>query len=324
MLVHLSFDHELFFGEYTGTLEKCILEPTRQLMELAAKHKIPLIFFVDAGYLVQLKKYSQHSTCKEDLEKVSAQISSLVKEGHQIGLHIHPHWEDCTFAEGKWNMNTKRYKLSDFSKEEAASIISTYQNTLSAIAGKKCTVYRAGGWCIQPFSHIKDALIKNGIAIDSSVYYNGYHDSPAHAYDFRSAKDKAEWKFENDCCVEDVSGSFKEIAITPDTIGPAFYWNLYFKMRTAPETYKPIGDGLWLKDKGRIYKQFHSSTDHFACADGYFSSRLKANLEKCEEKKFERMMVLSHPKSLAPCSFGYLDEFIGFAKQRGHQFAAID
>jgi hypothetical protein len=123
--------------------------------------------------------------------------------------------------------------------------------------------------------------------------------------------------------MEDLMGNFKEISITPDKIGPSFYWDLYFKMRSSPGTYKPIGDGMWLKDKGRIYKQFYSFTDHFACADGYFASRLKANLHHCEQKKTERMMVLSHPKSLAPCSFDYLNEFIAFAKQKGHQFAIL-
>jgi peptidoglycan/xylan/chitin deacetylase (PgdA/CDA1 family) len=322
MQVHLSFDHELFFGSDTGSVEKCILEPTEQLLKLSRKHKVPFIFFVDAGYLVQLKNCNE-SKCRSDLQKISSQLKTLVGEGHQIGLHVHPHWEDCFFENGKWKIDTKRYKLSDFSKEEAANILFKYQNTLSEISGTKITAYRAGGWCIQPFAHIKEALKKIGITVDSSVYVNGYHESPAHAYDFRTAKDKAEWNFENDCCVEEPSGSFKEISITPDTIGPAFYWNLYFKMKSAPEKYKPIGDGMWLKDKARIYKQFHSSTDHFACADGYFSSRLEQNLIRCEKKNFSRMMVLSHPKSLAPCSFEYLDEFISFAKQRGHQITTI-
>jgi len=329
MQIHLSFDYELFFGVNAGTIEKCILEPTQQLIQLAEKNSIPLIFFVDAGYLVQLKKNSQYASCKLDLERISSQIAKLSSLGHQIALHIHPHWEDSKFdtdsnQDDKWIIDTKRYKLSDFSKEEASQIISKYNAALFDITGKKCTAYRAGGWCVQPFLHIKAALKENDITIDSSVYFNGFHDSPAHSYDFTIAKDKAEWKFENDPCVEDLKGSFKEISITPDKIGALFYWELYFKMKSAPEKFKPLGNGIWLKDKGRIYKQFHSSTDHFACADGYFSSRLIHNLQQCEQKKFERMMVLSHPKSLAPCSFDYLNEFIVFAKQRGHHFAILN
>lgn len=323
MQVYLSFDHELFFGEDTGSIEKCILEPTDLLRKLAKKHQVPFIFFVDAGYLVRLKDHSKDPICAAYLAAMCKQLQQLDAEGHQIALHVHPHWEDSWFDEGKWTVDTKRYKLSDHSKEEAERIILKYDHMLSQITGKKCTAFRAGGWCIQPFSHIKEALKKNGLMIDSSVYSRGYHDSPAHSYDFRSAPHKAEWKFENDCCVEDQTGSFKEISITPDRIGARFYWDLYFKMRSSPQRYKPMGDGMWLKDKGRIYKQFYSSTDHFACADGYFSSRLKKNLFECEQSNLDHMMVLSHPKSLAPCSFDYLDEFIALTKERSHKITVL-
>ncbi|MBL7917135.1 MAG: hypothetical protein JNM96_01980, partial [Bacteroidia bacterium] len=36
-----------------------------------------------------------------------------------------------------------------------------------------------------------------------------------------------------------------------------------------------------------------------------------------------RMMVLSHPKSLAKCSFDLLEEFIKFAKGKGHEFTTL-
>ena len=50
-----------------------------------------------------------------EIEKISSQISKLSSAGHQIALHVHPHWEDCKFDGDKWIIDTKRYKLSDFS-----------------------------------------------------------------------------------------------------------------------------------------------------------------------------------------------------------------
>lgn len=323
MKIHLSFDYELFFGSESGTAENCILKPTAQLIGLAKKHVIPMIFFVDAGYLIQLKAASNHLQCAEDYKKITEQLIQLINEGHEIALHVHPHWEDSKFENGKWHINTTRYKLADFSAKEAGDIISKYHQVLIDITGKRCQSYRAGGWCIQPFNHIKSALKENGILIDSSVYYNGYHDSGAHAYDFKLAPNKTDWYFENDCCVDENKGSFKEVAITSDKIAPLFYWKLYFKMRSNPSVYKPMGDGSWLKDKKRIYKQFYSSTNHFACADGYFASRLMSILNKLKRTGSNRMMVLSHPKSLAPCSFGYLDMFISYAKSKNYQFNTL-
>lgn len=323
MKIHLSFDYELFFGAHSGSIQKCMIEPTNQLREISKKYKVPFVFFVDAGYLVALKRHADIEKCKNDYEAVASQIKVLHEEGHEIALHVHPHWEDSHFVNGEWQINTKRYKLADFNKEDAHSIISKYHSALKEITGTACKSYRAGGWCIQPFEHIKEVLQKEGILIDSSVYPGGFHDSSAHSYDFRTAPIKAEWQFEKDCCTEVQNGSFKEIAITSDIIEPFFYWNLYFKMKSQPSYFKPIGDGSWLKDKKKIYKQFYSSTNHFACADGYFASRLKSILKRLERKNENRMMVLSHPKSLALCSFVLLEEFIVHAKKNTHEFVTL-
>lgn len=323
MKIHLSFDHELFFGSSSGSVEKCMIEPAQRLMELAAKHQVPLIFFVDAGFLDASKRYVTDERCNNSYNKVATQIKTIADAGHEIALHVHPHWEDSVFENGKWKINTRRYKLADFSKEEASHIITKYHQALIEITGNKCHSFRAGGWCIQPFEHIKEALKQNELFIDSSVYADGYHDSPTHSFDFRTAPKKEEYRFDTDCCREVNAGMFKEVVITDDVIPPMFYWDLYLRMKLNPTLFKPVGDGSWLKDKKRIYKQFYSYTHHFACADGYFASRLKGILKAKLSLKHERMMVLSHPKSLAECSFKLLDQFIIQAKQNGCTFNTL-
>jgi peptidoglycan/xylan/chitin deacetylase (PgdA/CDA1 family) len=320
MQIHLSFDYELFFGEASGSAQKCLLEPTQRLMEIAQKHQIPLVFFVDAGYLVQLKKHSHISSCQRTYNQVSEQLQKMVELGHEIGLHVHPHWEDSVMKDERWVIDTTRYKLADFSETDIEQIVSKYHQAIFDITGKPCMSYRAGGWCIQPFDAIKKALLKNSITIDSSIYPHGFHLSPAHAYDFRTAPNKDVWHFEDNPCIEKQDGVFKELAISPDLIPPLFYWNLYLKMRQNPTTYKPIGDGSWLVDRKRIYKHFYTSTHHFACADGFFASRLIPILKRLEQSNKTQMMVLSHPKSLASYSFQALDNFISHAKQKGHVF----
>lgn len=300
-----------------------MLEPTEELIRIASQHQSAFVFFVDAGFIFQLQHHRHISQCHSDYEKVSAQLKQLDALGHEIALHVHPHWEDSRFENGKWNIDTRRYKLSDFSETEIENIIDKYHAALSAITGKRCTSFRAGGWCIQPFLKIKNALKKNGIYTESSVYKNGYHQFTAQRYDFRKAPDKAEWNFEDDECTEIKNGTFTEAAITPDLISPLFYFKLYFKMKSDPGQYKPIGDGSWLKDKKKIYKQFYSFTRHFACCDGYFASRLKNNLLNSEAENKNRMLVLGHPKSMAKCSFAYLDEFIGFAKEKGYSCVTL-
>ena len=56
MQIHLTFDYELFFGSSSGSVDNCIIKPTQRLIDIAKIHDITLVFYVDAGYLFQLKK----------------------------------------------------------------------------------------------------------------------------------------------------------------------------------------------------------------------------------------------------------------------------
>ncbi len=323
MFVNITFDYELFFGSKSGTVQKCMLEPTQRLIQLAEKLNAKFTFFVDAGYLYQLQQHQHDAACKENYVLVCNQLKELIAKGHEIGLHIHPHWEDSYFKNGQWHINTKRYKLSNFSKEEVHLIFERYHKSLTNACGKPCQSYRAGGWCIQPFTHLKEALIEQHIFTDSSVYKNGYHQFTAQAYDFRNAATKTEWMFENDECKEETTGRFTELAITAHKLSPFFYWHLYLRMKLNPSYYVPIGDGSWLKDKRKIYKQFYSSTNHFACCDGYFASRLETIYKKLKSQNKKRMVVLGHPKSLAPCSFDALENFINSVKKEGNECVTL-
>jgi peptidoglycan/xylan/chitin deacetylase (PgdA/CDA1 family) len=321
--VHITFDYELFFGSSTGTVQKCMIEPTEKLIALAKKLDVKFVFFVDAGFISKLAHQKNIPECKVDYELIAGQIKTLHSLGHEIALHVHPHWEDCKYENGSWKMNTARYKLLNFSEVEVDGIVSSYHKALIDITGVSCRTYRAGGWCVQPFSLVKQALMKNKITVDSSVYKNGYHQFSAQSYDFRSAPDKGEWNFSLNECVEDKAGQFKEVAITPDRISPLFYISLYLKMKMNPLYYKPVGDGSWLKDKKKIYRQFYTSTNHFACCDGYFASRLKNILFRVQKENKNTMVVLGHPKSLAECSFDYLEDFIRFAKSENYLVTTI-
>ena len=149
MKIYLTFDYELFFGDNSGTAQKCMLEPTNTLFELAATKNVHYTFFVDIGYLIQADKYIELAT---EAASVKAQILRMIELNHSVQLHIHPHWEVATWKDGKWNMNVNgNYKLSDFSAEERTSIIIRYSKYLEELIGKKVNTFRAGGWCIQPF-----------------------------------------------------------------------------------------------------------------------------------------------------------------------------
>src|SRR5690625_1900952 len=186
MNIFVTLDYELFFGK-SGSVEHCLIKPTDRLLKIADAFNIKLIFFVDVGYLVKLKELKKKSPqLRNDYEKVKEHIQRFVKNGHSAELHIHSHWEDSYFENNEWVFNTARYKLNDFTKPEARAIVSRYTQVLEEVTGKKPIAYRAGGWSVQPFEHIKDALAEQNIFIDSSVFPQGHHNSENQNFDFRN------------------------------------------------------------------------------------------------------------------------------------------
>ena len=173
MDIYITLDYEIYFGEKHGTVEKCIIYPTDELTQIADKHQIKLVQFVDVGFVLKLDEYrKKFPVLDKDYNSIIEQLQRIGKNGHDIQLHIHPHWEDCFYDGKKWIINVERYKLTDFSAQEIEEIVARYKNALQQITDKNIFAYRAGGWCLQPFDKLKEAFYKNGTRV-SNFYTRG-------------------------------------------------------------------------------------------------------------------------------------------------------
>ena len=320
MKIYLTFDYELFFGGNPGTVQKCMLEPTNTLFELAANKNVQYTFFVDIGYLIQAEKYVELSS---EVKSVKAQILRMIDLNHSVQLHIHPHWEKAIWKGGKWEMNVKgNYKLSDFSSEERSSIIARYSEYLEKLIGKKVNTFRAGGWCIQPFSELAIDFKKIGIVNDSSVIEGGFLQTENYNIDFTEAPKKSKYRFSDNVCLEDGNGSFTEYPITSFRYRPSFYWWLYGLGKLFPSRHKMIGDGTFLSQGGRKWFVLMNYSNHHVSTDGYFAKKLNGGLQKAINLKQEEMVIIGHPKGNTIYSVQKLKKFIN-ANNGKHEFISF-
>ena len=320
MNILLTFDYELFFGDSSGSVEKCMLQPTEDLLAIARGNEVVYTFFVDVGYLIASKKYPELDAEREHIE---AQIQLMVKEGHSVQLHVHPHWEKAEWKEGQWHSNTSgNYKLSDFSEEEAHSIIEKYKQVLELITGKTIFAFRAGGWCIQPFSHIQNAFRASGLSVDSSVIPGGFLMTDDYHVDFTNAPRKSRYNFQKDVCIEVENGDFTEFPISSLRYSPLFFWKLYILGRLLPAKHKMIGDGKFLSQGGRKRSVLTTYTDYHVSTDGYYASKLSSGLQKSINLKFNEMVVIGHPKGNTSYSLSKLKNFIEL-NQNNHCFTTF-
>lgn len=311
MNVYLTYDYELFFGEPTGTVEKCIIEPTNYLRQIAKETNIKMVFFIDVGYLKKLAEFkTQFPKVEQEYQLVFNQINDLVAEGHDCQLHIHPHWEDCTHDGKQWIMKVDRYKLVDFSENDIERIVVEYKNILENLTKKPVIAYRAGGWCLQPFSKIKNAFLKAGLKIDSTVFPGGENKKGNYFYDFTSVPNKDKWKFETDLCLENKDGCFWEYPISNQKYSISFFWRLFILGRLQPKLHKPIGDGYPMPSPGMRKQMLTKGMTLSASADGYFVTKLNQVIKRNKNKDWQETVIIGHPKACTHFALKQLKLFI--------------
>ncbi len=317
MNIFLTLDYELFSGSNPGSVKNSIIIPTQKLLEVGDKYDVRFIFFIDSGYIQRLSYYAkEYQSAAEDLNVVTKQIRELHQKGHDIQLHIHPHWEDCTYDENGWHMDTSRFRIHSFSKEEIDDIVKRYKKILIDITGDEIFAYRAGGWCLQPFDKLKEALKQNGIWLDSTVYEDGYNSSNTHFYDFRGSPKKSFYRFENDPIAEDENGYFAEIPISTYKVSPLFFWQFAYFKKFGKDKHKVFSDGIGAggTSNSSMFRMLTRSSKSLVSMDGYRAKLLKkALIANAKEDKNGNFVVIGHPKALTPFSLKKLDFFLEYA-----------
>lgn len=325
MNIFLTFDYELYFGERTGTVERCITGPTEMLTQMAETAGIRLVHFVDIGFLIRLEaEMKKFPALGNDYTLLCRQLEKLHRNGHDLQLHIHPHWEDSYYDGDKWVCDVTRYKLADFSPAEISDIVRRYKTRLSAFTGPEhIHTFRAGGWCIQPFDLLRDPLLENGIHIDSSVFANGHYSSEQYAYDFRGAPLSGRWKFDNDPLTPSEEGRFTEIPISSIYNSPLFYWRLFLLGRMNPYLHKPLGDGVPVAAPGQRFGLLTRWTHNTVSVDGYNASLLNRALRQHRRLNKSDMVVIGHPKALTRYGLNALEKFVQRHKTT-HRFTTFN
>lgn len=315
MNIFLTYDYELFFGKSAGSVDKCMIEPTNELLKIAKEFNVKMTFFVDIGYLIKLKEFlPSNPELLLDDSKVRKQLAQILEEGHDIQLHIHPHWEKSYFENGKWVFVTENaYKLADFDQEEIKRIVVSYKAFLDEIVGYKTTAFRAGGWCIQPFHKLKAVFEEVGIKYDSSVFPGGSFSSSDYSFDFTNAPTKSHYSFNDDECQDVENGPFIEYPISSRRYSLLFYWRLYILGRLFPSQHKMIGDGDFLAQPGRKQSVLTNYTWNHISTDGYYASKLEETLNSFEQSNTEDLVVIGHPKGMTLFSLKATKKFISKA-----------
>ncbi|MBV6403732.1 MAG: hypothetical protein IT228_03820 [Flavobacteriales bacterium] len=218
-----TFDHELFLGRRSGSVEHCMIRPVDRVLPILERHGLAMTFFVDTTFLLELERRSStHVRCRADLDRIARQLRELVERGHHVYPHIHPHWADAVYDEVRheWDLQElRRYRLSAL--DDAARValfdgsVGLLRRMLAPVApAYRVSAYRAGGWCIQPFADFRPHFLRCGIDRDMSVLAGMRRHSNAVDYDFTAPLPGPVYRFADDVMRPDPAGPFTEVTIS--------------------------------------------------------------------------------------------------------------
>lgn len=153
--------------------EKDIFTPTKRFLE--ACEGVPLTFMVEMGEYFYLKKHLPPIALQ-----MEEQWKEIIRQGHDIQLHLHPSWLPDYGAKeenGEWHWDHSIDNPHDF-PGDLKGLIRKCKETLETLLkpikpSYQVVAFRSGGYRVQPFQRLYDALVENGIFCDSSVYQGG-------------------------------------------------------------------------------------------------------------------------------------------------------
>ncbi|MGB6241449.1 MAG: hypothetical protein WBF69_03085 [Castellaniella sp.] len=311
--VVLTYDYELFFNR-SGTVSRCLLEPTNHILKLARQYGgMASTFFVDATHLLRCR--DTNGSAREEYENIASQLQSIVAEGHRIELHLHPHWLDAV-REGKtWQFpDYRRYRLHALTPMEIRSLFISGVQVLQEIASGvqsdyRIRAFRAGGWSIQPSMQIIQAMIAAGVNIDSSVGPGCFSTSRTHHFDFRAVSVKKPYFFTYDVTCPDGDGPCVEVPISTFRIKFIDRLAKRLEIFCAPNSGQPFGDGIGMQVPTQyagfystMLRKFRTETT-FLSLDNLSPYTLKRELQ-CENNY---LCFISHPKLMSIKSLKLLE-----------------
>lgn len=231
----LSLDYEVF-GDGSGCLQNCLLNPTNECLRIVNQHAGKLTFFADALELYSFSQ-QQNSPTQQHYALVAQQLASLMNSPHNLQLHLHPQWQNASFDQQEWQLDFSKWRIGDLEKVDIDSCINSGLDFLQQFGprtGQDLVAFRAGGWAIQPSGPVIDALSASNIIIDSTVAPGLHNPALGDWYDFRSAPALPFWAAGQDICRPLQQGTITEVPITTAYLGRHAHWQALRERRSHP------------------------------------------------------------------------------------------
>jgi hypothetical protein len=185
----------------------------------------------------------------------------------------------------------------------------------------KVTTFRAGGYLVEPFDKIRDALLNNEILIDSSVCPGVFNNNEISPYDFRFYPNETKYTFNSSPKVITDEGDFIEIPIT--SIKISVIRTIYYKLLRRIKHHSLENERKGIGIGGNSSKKQTSKIKKLSSIL-LSTQRVQLTTDSNFREKFNYMFKIAHkystmilhPKLLNSHTLGILNEYLSTNKVR--------
>ncbi len=217
--VVFTLDYEIH-GNGDGDPRALMVEPTGRLLDLFERYGAKLTIMADIAEILKFREYKEK--CGHDdysYEAITGQLQDAIRRGHDVQLHIHSSYFKAQHERGHWRQEWSEYNLAALPLERLREIVKLGKEFLEALLqpadpSYRCYVFRAANWSVHPSRNIVQALVDNGIQIDTSIFKYGYRDGLVN-FDYSDACSRlVPWKVDdNNFCASSDNGRVYEFPI---------------------------------------------------------------------------------------------------------------
>lgn len=183
LTLHLTCDYEVF-GNGSGDVRTCVIQPSDKMAEICEAFSTPMTFFVEVCEIWAFEDIEEQGLFSTDYTPATwlkDQLRNFIRRGHDVQLHLHPQWLEYTFhSDQKWTLNYDLWRLPDlehlpgYGRDYLQDLIARGKEWLEDLLrpidpSYQCRAFRTGAWCIQPEENVLQALRSTGITKDSTL-----------------------------------------------------------------------------------------------------------------------------------------------------------
>lgn len=194
-MIYLALTHDWELrGDGSGDIEKIQFAPLRQLLEIYARFGARITILPDLMQQIRFRRLeAQHPELKLPADLWDEQVREASRQGHDVQLHLHPHWLNGRHENGGWQLGDE-WSILKYDRDTAHAMIASGKQYLDNLLqpidpAYRCVAFRAGALAAAPSQHLFESLVSLGMKLDVSIAGGVVVDNQNLQLDYRNCEE---------------------------------------------------------------------------------------------------------------------------------------